>query len=131
MIPLEARMNVSRMLGMFMRLAMAVQLILGIGFWTGHWVGLVNLHMAIGALFVLAFWVIAGIAIAQKKPAGLAVFAFLWGVVVFGVGMAQRGILVGDLHWIIRVVHLVIGIAAMPIAEKLVAAPPGAVARTA
>jgi len=114
-------MNVSRMLGMFMRAAMAVQVIVGIGFWTGHWYGLVGLHMAIGALFVLAFWIIAAMGISRAK--GLAAFAFLWGALVLAVGMTQRGILIGDLHWIIRVVHLVIGIAAMPIAEKLIATP--------
>ena len=114
-------MGVSRMLAMFMRVAMAVEVILGIGFWTGHWYGLVNLHMAVGALFVLALWGIAGIAIAQRRAAGLAAFAFLWGVVVIAVGMTQQRILPGDLHWIIRILHLAIGIAAMPIAERLVA----------
>src|SRR5215471_14333692 len=110
-------MNVSRMLLVFMRAAMAVQVILGIGFWTGHWTNLVNAHMAIGALYVIALWVIAGIAGAHRRPGGLVAFGFIWGVVVLAFGMTQQRILVGDLHWIIRVVHLVVGIAAMPIAE--------------
>ena len=122
-------MSVSKALIIFMRAAMAVQIILGIGFWTGRWYGLVNLHMAIGVLFVLSLWVIAARGIAQQK--GLAAFAFLWGVVVVALGMTQQQILVGDLHWIIRIVHLVIGIASMPIAEKLAAAPSAVVpART-
>jgi len=114
-------MSVSRILLVFMRAAMAVQVILGIGFWTGHWVNLVNAHMAIGALFVIALWVIAGIAAAGGRPARLLAFGFVWGVVVLAVGMTQQRILIGDLHWIIRVLHLVVGIAAMPIAERLVA----------
>jgi hypothetical protein len=48
------------------------------------------------------------------------VFGILWGLAIAGLGFMQQGILVGDLHWIIRVLHLVIGVAAMPIAEKLV-----------
>jgi len=40
---------------------------------------------------------------------------------VLALGMTQQRILIGDLHWIIRVLHLVVGIAAMPIAERLVA----------
>ena len=110
-------MGVSRVLIVFMRIAMAVQIILGIGFWSGHWSGLVNVHMAVGALFVLSLWVIAGRAIPRAK--GLAAFALLWGVVILGFGMMQQSILVGDLHWIIRVLHLAIGVAAMPIAERL------------
>ena len=113
-------MSVSRMLLVFMRAAMAVQVILGIGFWTGHWANLVNAHMAIGALFVIALWVIAGIAAAHGRPGGLVAFGFIWGVVVLALGMTQQRILIGDLHWIIRVVHLAVGIAALPIAERLV-----------
>jgi hypothetical protein len=106
---------------MFMRVAAGIQVILGIGFWTGNWAGLVNIHMLIGVLFVLALWALAGMALSQRQPVGLAVFAFVWGLVIAGFGMMQRGMLVGDLHWVIRVVHLVIGIAAMPIAERLAA----------
>lgn len=115
-------MPVSRMLIMFMRVAMAFQVIVGIGFWTGNWAGLRNVHMVVGALFVLALWVIAGIAISHRRATKLAAFAFIWGVVVVGFGMAQQGILIGDLHWIVRVIHLAIGIASMPIAERLTAA---------
>ena len=123
-------MGVSRMLLVFMRAAMAVQVIVGIGFWTGHWAGLVNMHMAIGALFVIALWVIAGIAAAHRRPGQLVAFGFVWGVIVLTLGMTQQSILVGSLHWIIRVLHLAVGIAAMPIAERLVAGPQAAPART-
>ena len=116
-------MDISRMLLVFMRAAMAVQVILGIGFWTGHWANLVNVHMAIGSLFVIALWVIAGIAGAHGSPSRLVVFGFVWGVIVLALGMTQQGILIGSLHWIVRVLHLAIGIAAMPIAERLVAGP--------
>ena len=59
----------------------------------------------------------------KKSNVGLAVFAIVWGVVIAGFGMAQQTLLVGDMHWIIRVLHLVIAISAMPIAERL-ARPP-------
>ena len=112
-------MSVTRILLVFMRAAMAVLVILGIGFWTGHWRNLVNVHMAVGALFVVALWAIAGIAAAHTRPPGLVAAGFLWGVVVLAVGMTQQRILIGELHWIIRVLHLAVGIAAMPIAERL------------
>ena len=116
-------MGISRMLVVFMRAAMAVQVILGLGFWTGHWVNLVNVHMAIGSLFVIALWVIAGIASARGRPGRLVGFGFVWGVIVLALGMTQQGILIGDLHWIVRVLHLAVGITAMPIAERLAGGP--------
>ena len=112
-------MTVSKGLIMFMRAVIAIQLILGIGFWTGNWAGLVSVHMILGLLFVLALWVVAGIAIARRQNTGLAVLAFVLGVLIAWLGMAQRGLLVGDLHWIVRVLHLLVGVAAMPIAERL------------
>src|SRR5262245_66402210 len=114
-------MKASRGLLMFMRLAMLLQLIVGIALWTGNLISLVDLHRTIGVLFVLALWIIAIIALVQRRSPGLAAFAILWGLLVAGLGFMQQGILIGDLHWIIRVLHLAIGVAAMPIAEKLVA----------
>lgn len=111
---------VMRPLIMIMRLLAVVQLVLGIGFWTGHFVGLVNLHMALGGIYVVALWVLC---VLGRRAGALAATGFVWGLVVLGVGMAQRGLLIGDMHWVVRVLHLVISLAAMPIAEKLAASP--------
>ena len=116
-------MTVSRSLLMFMRVAMLLQIIVGIGLWTGHLYSFVNAHRAVGMLFVLALWVIGVIALAQHRTVGLAAFAIVWGVVVAGLGFSQQGILIGEWHWVIRVLHLVIGMASMPIAERLAPGP--------
>jgi hypothetical protein len=47
------------------------------------------------------------------------VFALLWGVIVVAVGVTQQQLLPGDLHWIVQLLHLAIGLAAMPIAALL------------
>lgn len=112
-------MKGSRVVLMLLRLAIAVQLVVGVAMWLGYWIGLVNFHMAVGSIFVLLLWILAIMAMVQRRAVGLAVFAIVWGLVLAGFGMAQRGLLVGDLHWIIRVLHLVISGAAMPIAERL------------
>ena len=117
-------MTLSKSLLMFMRIAMLLQIIVGIGLWTGHLYSLVNAHRTIGVLFVLALWTLAVIAMVQRRNVGLAAFGIAWGVLVAGLGFSQQGILMGDLHWVIRVLHLVIGVASMPIAEKLVVAEP-------
>ena len=113
-------MRVSRGLLMFMRVVVLLQLIVGIALWAGYLTSLVDVHRTLGVLFVLSLWIIAIIALVRRRSPGLAVFAVVWGLAVAGLGFMQQGILVGDLHWIIRVLHLVIGLAAMPIAEKLV-----------
>ena len=118
-------MAVSRGLLMFMRLAALFQLAVGIGLWTGHLYSLVDVHRTVGVLFVLALWIIAVIAMVYRRAIGLAAFALAWGVLVAGFGFMQQAILPGDYHWVIRVVHIVIGLASMPIAERLVAGAKG------
>jgi hypothetical protein len=124
-------MSVSRSLLMFMRLGALLQVVVGIGLWTGHLYSLVGVHRTVGMLFVLALWIIAVIAIAQRRAIGLATFAIAWGVLVAALGFMQQGILIGDFHWVIRVLHLVIGMASMPIAERLAPGPVRAVPQMA
>ena len=112
-------MNASRAVLMLLRLAFVVQLVVGIAMWAGYWVSLVGLHMGVGSVFVLLLWILAGIALVRRRAVGLALFAIVWGIVLAGFGMAQRGLMIGDAHWVIRVAHLVIAMAAMPIAERL------------
>jgi hypothetical protein len=102
-----------------LRVLAAVQITLGIAFWTGHWYSLVNLHRMGGVLFVVTFWVIALMALRAKRRVGLAAFALAWGIVIAGLGFMQQRLLIGDLHWIVRVLHLVIAVCAMPLAERL------------
>ncbi len=116
-------MRVPFLLLMFMRIAALVQVVVGIGLWTGHLYAFVDVHRTIGMLFVLALWGIAAIAVVQRRAAGLAAFAVVWGVVVAAVGFTQQQLLSGDLHWIVRVLHLAIAMASMPIAERLVPKP--------
>jgi len=50
---------------------------------------------------------------------------------VLAFGMTQQGILIGSLHWVVRVLHLAVGLAALPVAERLVAGPQSAPVRAA
>lgn len=116
-------MRTNHPLVMLMRLLAAVQIVLGIGFWNGYWYSLVKVHMAVGSIFVLTLWAIAILALAGRRSTRLAAAAIVWGLVVAWFGMAQRGLMIGDYHWIIRILHLVIAMASMPFAERLTAKP--------
>src|SRR5438045_3330267 len=107
-------MRVARPLLMLLRALIAVQILLGAAFWAGYLPGLVNLHVALGSAFVFVLWMIAAIAIAKKRSVPLALVAILWGALIGAFGIVQRQMLVGDMHWVIRVLHLVVGIVAMP-----------------
>ena len=96
-----------------------VQLVLGIVFWTGNALGLVDLHQLIGILLVLGLWTQAALAHRAGVPGGLVAGAAVWGLLVLIVGLTQRDLLPGSAHWVIRVVHLLLGIGLLGLAENL------------
>jgi hypothetical protein len=111
-----------RVLLMLLRLFAAVQVGVGLALWSGHGYSVVGMHRATGVLFVCLLWAIAGLALARRRQVPLATFAIAWGLGIAALGFSQQRLLPGDLHWIVRVIHLAIGMAAMPLAGALVAA---------
>ena len=97
-------------------------LILGVLFWTHHALQLIPVHMGIGLLFVLALWALATLAAFARVQRGLVILGFVWGIVVIALGATQTRILPGSAHWIVKVLHLLVGIAAMGLAARLTAA---------
>jgi hypothetical protein len=104
---------------MLLRVGVVLQVMVGITLWTGHGYSLVGMHRAMGVGLVLVLWSIALLALVARQQVGLAAFALLWGFVIAMLGFSQQRILIGDMHWIVRVLHLVIGLSAMPLAERL------------
>jgi hypothetical protein len=103
----------------WVRLSGLVQLVLGGLFWTGSQLQLVPLHMLNGVLLVLGLWALAGIAVAARIDARWAAIAVVWGVLTIALGMSQAQILPGDFHWVVRVAHLLVGLAAIGQSEGL------------
>lgn len=113
-------MRITKPLIILLRVLALILVIMGIGFWTGHWAGLIPLHRTLGVAFVLTLLAIAITALANGNPRRrLAVFSIVWGVVIAVLGMTQQRILVGDYHWIVRVLHLVVAMFAMHLAALL------------
>ena len=96
-----------------------MQLTLGVVFWTGNAYSFLPLHMLSGLLLVLALWIQAAIGARVGIGFGLPIVAFVWGILVVTLGMTQDSLLSGDLHWLIKVVHLLIGLGAVGQAESL------------
>jgi hypothetical protein len=104
---------------MGVRAAGVVQILLGLAFWTGNLLGLVDLHQLLGMLLVLALWTLAALAARAGVPAGLVAGAVVLGLVVPVVGLTQRELLPGSAHWVIQVVHLLLGLGLLGLAENL------------
>ncbi len=104
-----------------LRVSALIALILGIIFWTGNTPdALVNVHMLLGILVTLSLWVLGFLfGTAKGGNWGLASVAFIWGLLVVFVGLSQQSWLVGSAHWVIQVLHLLIGLLAIGIGEMI------------
>ena len=114
------------------RVAGTLQLVLGALFWTGHAYTFVPLHIVSGILIVLTLWTVAVLALVIRTNRGLASFALFWGLALPAFGMRQATMLIGPTHWIVRVIHLLMGLVAMGVAatlgQTILAAVPGRIA---
>jgi hypothetical protein len=108
-------------LQMAIRVVGVVQLALGLIFWTGNALGLVDLHQLLGILLVLGLWTQAALAARAGVPAGLVAVAAIWGLLVPIVGLTQRDLLPGSAHWVIEVIHLLLGLGLLGLADTLAA----------
>lgn len=101
------------------RLTGMTQVALGLLFWTDRALALLPLHMAVGAIFVLALLILVGLAgWAGLRPA-LVALAAAYGLVIPVFGMTQSRLLPGSGHWIVELLHLLIGIGGMILALRL------------
>jgi hypothetical protein len=108
-----------RVLSMVLRVLFVVQLILGIFFWFGAAEGLVGIHMLIGICFVAVFWLI-GVAYALRGGSLTFVLGtFVLGLILALYGMFQTRLLTGSGHWIVQVVHLLLAVLAIGVAEMI------------
>jgi hypothetical protein len=98
-----------------------LQLALGLAFWTGTLLVAVPFHIFNGMLFVVLLLVQAGLAAWAGGSWRLVLVAIAWALFVPAFGVTQAAILPGDLHWIVRAAHLLVGLAAMGLGERLAA----------
>jgi quinol-cytochrome oxidoreductase complex cytochrome b subunit len=93
--------------------------VLGILFWTGHALSLLPVHTALGGLFVICMWVLAVLGLLAPGTRGFALLVLVWSLIVPALGAAQLSLLPGSDHWVIQVVHLLVGIIAIGLGHSL------------
>lgn len=100
------------------RITGLIQIVLGVLFWTGNLRSLVLVHMISGTILVLALWFLAFQSISSGANPGLGYVSIIWGLLTIVLGMTQPGLLPGPFHWVIQVLHLLVGIGAMGLADN-------------
>jgi hypothetical protein len=103
----------------FLKFSGSILIILGLLFWTGHALTLIPFHMLLGFLLVLSLWTLAGLAATSGVNWGWVLLAIIWGFIVVTFGLTQTQLLPGSTHWVIQVLHLLIGLAAIGLGEGL------------
>jgi len=102
---------VIRIASVVLSFAGLLALILGLLFWTNSALNLIQMHMLLGLLAVGALWVIGiGQALSNGGSWGVAASALVVGAAMIVLGWTQSSLMVGELHWIIQVLHLVLGL---------------------
>src|SRR5205823_12861230 len=99
---------VIRIASAVLSLAGLLALILGLLYWTGTALYLLQMHMLLGFLAVGALWVIGiGQAFSKAGNGLIAACARVVGAVATVIGVIQSSLMVGALHWVIQIVLLV------------------------
>lgn len=104
---------------MVVRLTGLIQITLGVLIWTGNGGSLIQSHMLVGMTLVLSLWVVALLGIRAGVPVWLVAAALTWGIITIVFGMTQSRVLPGSFHWVMRVLHLVVGLVAMGLSEQI------------
>ena len=76
-------------------------------------------HMMIGSIVALALLIVSMWAIAKRVRIPVGIVGLLWAGATVYVGRNQMGWMTGDGHWIVEVVHTIIGIGAIGLIEML------------
>jgi cytochrome bd-type quinol oxidase subunit 2 len=77
--------------------------------WFIH-VSSVNIHIALGLAITLILLVFSVIALMTRGMRRLGVIGILYTCILPGLGLTQYTLLVGNLHWLVQVFHLLIGL---------------------
>ncbi len=112
-------MTATKSFNILVHVAGVLALVLGFALWSGRLFALVNLHMVLGLVVVLGLWALAALALRRGVARGLAAASLVWGLATLALGPSQTSLLVGDLHWIVQVAHLLLGIGAVALAALL------------
>lgn len=101
------------------RFAGIAQIVLGLAFWSGHALSFIPAHMVIGMLITIGLIVVAIVGARAGAGGGLVALAIFWALAMPVFGVRHAAILPGTWHWVIRVLHIAVGMVAIRLSESL------------
>jgi hypothetical protein len=114
---------VTRICSLVVRIGGSLALLLGLLRYFNIGPDLVQLHMTLGILVVLALWILATIyARTPNANLGMSIGASVIGLLLLIVGVTQQGLLLNSFHWVIQVVHVLLGLTVIGMGESLASA---------
>lgn len=122
-------MKMVRITSLIARSAFMAAMVLGLLFWIAQIPGLsmflrvllqikvTGIHEVLGIIGAFTFFLLALIVAWTRKLRTLGVLSIVYALLVVAFGLTQSRLLVGNLHWVTQIVHLLIGIGAMYLAR--------------
>jgi hypothetical protein len=101
------------------RITGVLLLILGLLIWTEGMSSLISVHMLLGLLLFVGLLVLAALSPRAGVPVGLAAGVAVVAIVMLALGMTQDSLLPGPNHWIIQILHLLVGMTAVGMGEAI------------
>jgi len=105
---------------MTLRISGALLILLGLAIWTGRADAIIPVHEFLGFVLVLSLWTLAFFGARAGVPRGIVIAAIAWGLIAPILGLTQANLLTNNWHWVIQVLHLLVGLAAIGTGEGLV-----------
>ncbi|HKJ00245.1 MAG TPA: hypothetical protein VKB51_17360 [bacterium] len=102
-----------------LRLTGLFQIVTGFAFWFGYLAHWTPAHMQSGVLLTLMLWLLALMAGFADVNRTLVAVGLLWGILVMLLGFSQTELVPGSAHWVIQVLHLLVGLGALGLGEAL------------
>jgi hypothetical protein len=96
-----------------------IEIILGVVIWFGVGNSFIPAHIISGIILVVAVWTLAIIAALVGVNLGLVAFTSAWGLLEVFLGLNHAEIFPDQGHWIIQVIHLLVGVAIIALAQRL------------
>ncbi len=100
------------------RIAGAIAILLGLSFWIFN-TDFIAVHIVMGILVAVSLLVIGVVLAATNGLRGLGVAGVLYAVLMTLFGLRQEVLLATNLHWIIQLAHLIVGIGALALVQVM------------
>ena len=111
-------MRVMTVFDWIIRLAGTVALVLGLLIWTLQ-LDVVSIHMLFGLVVALSLLVISLLSAFTSELRLAGILGIVYAFILPLLGLNQETLLIGSLHWLIEVLHLLVGIGALAFAGVL------------